>query len=234
MTGGKGVRLQPLTIDIPKPMIPLNGKPILLHIIENAKKYGITDFIFCNGYLHDKIEQYFGNGEKFGVNIVHSNETEPLGTAGAIMLAKQHIDTDEPFLVFQGDVMNHLQIDKFVQFHKEKAGIGTLVVHPSSHPEDSDIVDLDDNAKVLRIFRPKQGEDFVNLCNAGAFIFEPKILDYIKEGEFAIIEKTTFSRVLDKAEDSLYGYNTDDYLKDMGTPERLEQVEGYLKDMENL
>jgi NDP-sugar pyrophosphorylase family protein len=235
MTGGKGLRLKPLTFDIPKPLIPVKGKPILLHIVENAKKYGITDFIFCNGYLHEKIEQYFGNGEKLGVNIIHSNESEPLGTSGALAFAKQHINQDEPFLVFQGDVMNHLQIDKFVEFHESKkanGSIGTLVIHPSSHPQDSDIVEIDENCKVTRIFRPEKGEDFTNLCNAGAFILEPKILDYIDEGTNAILEKVTFNRVLEQENDSLFGYNTDDYLKDMGTPERLEQVEDYLKELE--
>ena len=236
MTGGKGLRLKPLTFDIPKPLIPVNGKPILLHIVENTKKYGITDFIFCNGYLHEKLEQYFGNGEKFGVNIIHSNEPKPLGTSGALAFAKQYINPDEPFLVFQGDVMNHLQIDKFVDFHKQHNGIGTLVIHPSSHPKDSDIVEIDEDCTVTRIFRPekgaKEGVDFTNLCNAGAFILEPKILDYIDEGEFAILEKVTFNRVLELKEDALFGYDTKDNLKDMGTPERLEQVEDYLKELE--
>jgi mannose-1-phosphate guanylyltransferase / phosphomannomutase len=239
MTGGKGLRLKPLTFDIPKPLIPVKGKPILLHIVENAKKYGITDFIFCNGYLHEKLEQYFGNGEKLGVNITHSNEPEPLGTSGALAFAKQYINPDEPFLVFQGDVMNHLNITKFVEFHESKkasGSLGTLVIHPSSHPQDSDIVEIDEDCKVTRIFRPekgaKEGIDFTNLCNAGAFILEPKILDYITEGEFAILEKITFNKVLNSDHNTLFGYNTEDYLKDMGTPERLEQVEDYLKELE--
>ncbi len=228
MTGGKGARLGPMTKDIPKPMIPVGGKPILEHIIETAKKHGIKEIILCNGYLHKAIGDYFGDGSKWGVNITHSNEDKPLGTAGALTNISPELLT-EPFLVFQGDVMNELNIEKFVKFHNQKKGIMSIVVHPSDHPHDSDVIVVDKNWQV-KDFLHKPGKDvkFENIVNAGAFIMDPSILNYIVKDEFSIIEKHIFPKLLESKE-KIYAYMTDDYLKDMGTPDRLEKVEAYLK-----
>lgn len=221
MTGGKGARLESLTKKIPKPMIEIGGKPVLAHIVEHAKKNGIVDMVFCNGYLGDAIEKYFGNGEKFGVHIVHSTENQALGTGGALWHARDLID--EPFLVFQGDVLNGLDIEKFIGFAKNKGGLGSLVVHQSSHPYDSDIVVMDKDLRITRLMRVTRGEQFVNLTNAGAFYFTPTILKYISAHTFSMIESDVIPRAILEGE-KLWGYPTNDPMNDMGTPERLESV----------
>jgi D,D-heptose 1,7-bisphosphate phosphatase len=225
-TGGKGVRLRPLTYDLPKPMIPVAGKPVLHHLIDWGKSYGINEFVFLNGYLFEKIEEYFGDGSKLGVKIHHSNEPKPLGTAGPLKFAQKHVDGT--FVLIQGDVICKVDIKKMIEYHKQKGGLITIFLHESDHPEDSDVIDLAEDGTVRKVIHKPGNRDFGCLTNAGLFVIEPKILDYIKEGEKLTMEKELYPRLMEAGE-KIVGYVSDDYIKDMGTADRLETVEDYLE-----
>ena len=141
MAGGKGTRLAAITKDeIPKPMVPVNGKPLLLWQIEELKKNGITDIIMIIGHLGEKIEEYFQNGEKYGVHVSYIREHEPLGTAGAFYYLKDKIVSDYFLLVF-GDVFFSIDIQRMKKFYIDHQARAALFVHPNSHPADSDLVD---------------------------------------------------------------------------------------------
>lgn len=228
MTGGKGVRLQPLTFDLPKPMIPLDDKPILEHVLLECKKHGFDDIILCNGFLHKKIEEYFGDGKKWGIRIRHSNEQKPLGTAGALKDVEDMLEQN--FLVLLGDVLFHMDFKRFFDAHVASGAVLTTVVHPNDHPWDSDIVEVDSDMNIKK-FHSKPGErwkEVGNLAMAGGFVVKRKFLDYIEKGVKANIEKGIMPKVLEAGE-KVHAYNTDEYVKDMGTLDRLEKVRGYLQ-----
>lgn len=227
LAGGKGTRLQHLTKDIPKPMIPVAGKPLLEHQIQLLASYNITDITILVNYLKDSIIDYFGDGSAFGVKISYYEELEPLGTVGGI---KEIEDTlTEDFIVFYGDVMVNMDLSRLIDFHKQKNSDATLVLHPNDHPYDSDLVDIDDIDRVTA-FYPKpheEGKYYRNLVNAALYIFSPKILPLLEKGVKADFGKDIFPNILNKLE--VFGYNTTEYLKDMGTPDRLEKVEANVK-----
>ena len=145
IAGGKGTRLG--LKDIPKPMVKIGDKPLLEHQIGLAKRFGIDEIFILSGHLSDKIVDYFGDGTKFGVKIHHVVEPYPLGTAGCIKLLEGKLE--ERFLVFYGDVVMDFDINEFIEFDKRYDSIGTIIVHPNDHPYDSDLLELDDNNRVV-------------------------------------------------------------------------------------
>lgn len=223
LAGGKGTRLGHLTKDIPKPMVPLLGKPLVEYQVQLLKRYGFTEIIFIVNHLGEAIEQYFGNGAAFGMSISYYHEPEPLGTVGGIKEIENQLTED--FLVLYGDVMMEMDLHKLVAFHQQKNSEATLVVHPNDHPYDSDLVELDDESRVVKVW-PKphpHGFKYHNMVNAAAYVFSPSILPFLNKGEKADFGKDIFPTIYNKTR--MYGYNTPEYLKDMGTPDRLEQVE---------
>ena len=221
LAGGSGMRMREVFPDVPKVMLPVSGKPLLAHLVELCRVHGISDIILS---LHDRpelIRQYFGDGSSFGVNVHYIEEKIPRGSGGALDEARSSLS--ETFVMLNGDVMNRVDLKKLTDFHCQKGGIGTLVVHPSSHPFDSDMIETDEEGKVVRIFRPKQGDRFINRANAGLFVFEPKILDYVNHTGIQSMEKDVIPASL-RAKEALYAYGTDEYLKDIGTKERYEEV----------
>lgn len=231
MAGGKGTRLAAITKDeIPKPMVPVNGKPLLLWQIEELKKNGITDIIMIIGHLGEKIEEYFQNGEKYGVHVSYIREHEPLGTAGAFYYLKDKIVSDYFLLVF-GDVFFSIDIqrmEKFYIYHQAKAA---LFVHPNSHPADSDLVVLDDNNKISKFDSKHNIRNywFDNCVNAGFYILNKEICDLVKKPCKQDLEKDILIPLVEK-EDAVYGYRSPEYIKDIGTVDRIRQTE---KDVEN-
>lgn len=226
--GGHGVRLQPLTYDIPKPMLKIANKPMLEYAIEWAKRNGIKEIIICSGYLAEHIENYFGDGSKFGVNIKYSVEKEKLGTAGCIRLAKDLIGDDD-FILLHGDILCKVDGIKLMDFHKKNNAICTLVVHPSSHPQDSDLVESDDSGKVIKFWRkPHQENPPTDVGNAGLHVFSSKVIDYIPDGKYSL-EKELVPKILN-ANEPVYCYNTEEFLKDMGTFERIKELDQKIKE----
>ena len=147
LTGGKGLRLGVLTKATPKPLIKIGKKPVIAHQIGLLKRYGIKEVWLLSGYLGKQLEDYLGDGKKWGIKIHHFQENKPLGTAGAVKTLEKEIKKD--FLVFSGDVMMDFDIRRFVRWHKKKKGIASFVVHPNNHPFDSDLVEMDNKGKII-------------------------------------------------------------------------------------
>lgn len=224
IAGGRGTRLGKITTKIPKPMIEIGGEPLLLHQILLLKRYGIKNIFILTAYLAEMIENYFGDGKKLGVNIKFLRSDESLGNADRVKLLDGKISDD--FLVFYGDVMLDMDLKKLIAFHKTKAGIATLVIHPNDHPYDSDLLETDANDKIVALHPKPHPADvyFKNLVNAGAYVFSPRIFHHIKTRPGIELDfgRRIFPELIKK--ENVFGYNTPEYIKDMGTPERLKQV----------
>ena len=229
IAGGKGTRIASVNSEIPKAMIPVCGKPIIEHEIELCKRYGYTDFLFIIGHMGDQISIYFGDGSKWGVQIEYYQETQPLGTAGALGYLKDKLTED--FFVMYGDTIVDFDMETMLKYHQEKEAKATLFLHPNDHPYDSDIVELDSEGRVVKFDNKPHPDGFVskNIVNAALFIFSPEILEQIEVGVKSHIEKNVLPRCLEVGM-KLYGYVSPEYIKDMGTPDRYEAV---CKDVEN-
>lgn len=223
MAGGKGTRLSSVLKDLPKPMVPLAGKPLLEHQIENLKENGITDIILVIGHLGDIIRKHFEDGRRFGVTITYYMEQEPLGTAGALACLKDELVQD--FILLFGDVYIDINFNKLVSFHEKKGGAATLYVHPNSHPYDSDLVVTDKDNRIVgwSYKNVERSEDYRNLVNAGIYVFSPAILAEIPVGVKSDLEKQVIVPNLKKY--PIYAYCCSEYVKDIGTPDRLKNVE---------
>ncbi|MCX6815414.1 MAG: HAD-IIIA family hydrolase [Candidatus Aenigmarchaeota archaeon] len=219
LAGGKGERLLPLTKDLPKPMIPINGKPVLEYHINLLKKYGVNEIVICGSYLVDKIKAYFGDGRKFRVHIDYPGEKEPLGTGGAIKNAAQYLVNAENIIVLNGDVITNMNIGSLLRFHFSHSGIATVVLRKTDHPIDSDIIKINEKNEVTKYIG--RGQDIHKTANVGIMVLRTKILDRIPNG-ISNIEKDVLFKLLNK--EKIYGYLSDAYIKDIGTPERLKKV----------
>lgn len=226
MAGGKGTRLAALNADIPKPMFPVLGRPILEYQIESLKKSGITDITLIIGHLREVVIDHFGDGQHFGVNISYIEENEPLGTAGALYYLK---DEAEPFVLVFGDLILDIDFNRFMDFHKACGGAITLYGHPNAHPYDSDVIEIDQTNRVTGILSKKVERAFYyhNFVNAGVYCVSPDALDTIAEPKKIDLEKTLIARLI--AEGKVYAYKSTEYVKDMGTPDRLEAVSADVK-----
>lgn len=223
LAGGKGTRLGKLTDEIPKPMLSLMGKPLMEYHIDLLKRYDITDIFVTVSHLKDAIINHFGNGDKFGVQMKYYEETEPLGTVGGVKALENELGND--FLVIYGDVLVEMNLSKLIEFHRIKKSSATLVLHPNDHPHDSDLVAVDIEDKITGfIAKPHaDGNFYANLVNAGVYILNRKILNFVEANKKADFGADIFPNLVKQL--PCYGYNTSEYMKDMGTPERLVKVE---------
>ena len=231
MAGGKGTRLAALTKDeIPKPMVVVAGKPLLLWQVERLKENGITDLIMVIGHLGEKIQEYFGDGSKFGVNIQYFVEETPLGTAGSFYYLKDML-TEDTFLMMSGDLFLDVDFERMIRFHKEKGSAATLFVHPNGHPHDSDLLVLDQDERAIRFDSKHNVRDYWydNCVNAGVFVFDKTICNRVPEPVKRNLENDVIKGMI---EDGIpvYGYRSPGYVKDVGTVERIEQA---VLDIEN-
>jgi mannose-1-phosphate guanylyltransferase/phosphomannomutase len=221
IAGGKGTRLG--LADIPKPMVPVVGKPLLEHQILLLKRYGIFEIVFLTGHLSEKIEEYFGDGGKWGVEISYVREDIALGTGGAVLQLKDVIS--DRFLVLYGDVVMDFDIERFIRFDAEKESLGSLIVHPNDHPYDSDLVERDGDIITSFISKPHpDGLLYENLVNAAVYILSPEIFRYIPIGLSSDFGKDIFPGILAQG-GQLRAYLSPEYIKDLGTPDRLVKVE---------
>lgn len=225
IAGGKGTRIASVNSEIPKAMIPVNGKPVLEYQIELAYRYGLKEITLIIGYLGDQIKSYFGNGSKWNVTINYFEEAQPLGTAGAI--AELSDTLTEDFLVFYGDTIMDIDLNRMINFHKNHPHGSTLLVHPNDHPFDSDLVEIDDNHCVRHFHSKPHPENFIykNLVNAALYILTPELVSLITPGEKSDFGKDIFPLAL-KQGINLFGYVSPEYIKDMGTPDRYQLVCG--------
>ena len=222
IAGRKGTRLG--LKDIPKPMCPINGKPLLEMQIDLAKRYGINEIFILSGHLSQVIIDYFGDGSKFGVNIHHIVESKPLGTAGSLKLLEGTLK--ERFLVFYGDVVMDFDIKSFIEFDKQnEKSIGSLIVHPGNHPYDSDLVEVNDKKEIIGFLPKPHPKDLLyrNLNNAAVYILSPKIFNEIPNDVNTDFGKDIFPKIVQDGK-LLRAYDTPEYIKDMGTPDRLQHI----------
>lgn len=223
--GGKGTRLETLTQNkIPKPMLPLSGKPMIQWQIENLRKYDITEITIIIGHLGHKIQEYFQDGSDFGVHITYIEETEPLGSAGALYYLKDRIGA-RPFILIYGDVMFDLAWDRMTAFHEEKNAGATLLVHPNSHPYDSDLVIMNPMHQVTGIESKNNIRDYWydNCVNAGIYILSGTILQALRMPKKMDLEKDILLPLIQQG--CVYGYLTPEYVKDAGTTDRFYDVQ---------
>lgn len=222
LAGGKGTRLG--LSNVPKPMVKIGEKPLLQHQIELAKRYGVRDIFILSGHLSGAIFDYFKDGTDFGVKIVHIVEPYPLGTAGSVKLL-EHIIKEERFLLFYGDIMMDIDISALLEFDKRHKAIATLVVHPNDHPYDSDLVEMGDENSII-CFHSKphnQSEYYSNLVNAAVYILSKEIFAHIPFGIPMDFGKDLFPKLL-KSGQRIVGYKSTEYIKDVGTKDRLKEV----------
>ena len=230
MAGGKGSRLRSITNDeIPKPMVPVDGKPLLEYQVEKLKEYGIKKIVMIVGHLGEKIMDHFKDGKDFGVDIDYIVEKEPLGTAGAFYYLKDKTDAKDFLLIF-GDVFFDIDFDRMEDFHFKNAALTTLLAHPNGHPYDSDLIQTDDNGKVIGFDSKNNVRDYWydNMVNAGMYIINRKLLDLVKEPVKTDFEKDILANQV-KIGANIYAYHTPEYVKDVGTVDRINATVEELK-----
>lgn len=222
LAGGRGARLGDMTLEIPKPMLLLGKKPLLHHQIDLLSKYGVKEIIILVNYLKDPIMNYFGDGSRFHVKIRYFEEITPLGTVGGIKEIEEWLTGD--FLVLYGDVMINMDLARLIAYHQLKYSQCTLVLHPNDHPYDSDLVEINTTGRVVAFHsKPHDPEHtYHNLVNAGAYVLSPKVFPFLEKGIKADFGRDIFPGIFSRL--PMFGYRTTEYLKDMGTPERLEKV----------
>lgn len=214
LVGGMGTRLRPLTYRIPKPLVPVLGKPLMMHVIDKLPKE-VNEIIVPVSYKKDVIEDYLRkNHPKRKVTLV--DEPEALGTGGAVKAVEGLIDG--PFLVINGDSIWSLDLGKFIEFHRKKKAFVTISLWPVEDTTGYGVVDLDQEQRIRRFQeKPKKEEAFSNLINAGVYGLERDVLDYIGKG-FVSMEREVFPKILDRG---MYGYRFDGFWVDCGKRENL-------------
>ena len=243
MAGGRGTRISSVASDIPKPMIKIEGKPVLEHELECLRDQGFTDIILTVSHLGNIIMDYFGDGsgvspatgKPFGVHIEYYFEKEPLGNAGALFKIKDKLDSD--FLLLNADAVFDVDFNRFVAFHKQHGGLVTLFTHPNSHPYDSGLIIADKNGAVDQWLAKEDDrpEYYRNRVNAGLHVINPVILEQSgidadkvgTVGENGKHIKVDLDRQLLKplaGTGKMFCYDSPEYVKDMGTPERYYSV----------
>jgi len=216
MAGGFGTRLRPLTCNIPKPMVPLANKPMLEHIIALLKKHGIKDIVAILYYQPDVIMDYFGDGDKFGVDITYVTASQDLGTAGSVKNAANYL-SNETFLIISGDVLTDFDLGSIIKFHQEKKALVTITTTHVTNPLQYGIIIIDSKTgRIIRFLeKPSWGEVFSDTVNTGIYVLEPEALELIPVEQMYDFSKDLFPRLL---ADSLplYGYIAPGYWRDIG------------------
>ncbi|MBI3755481.1 MAG: NDP-sugar synthase [Deltaproteobacteria bacterium] len=222
MAGGFGTRLRPLTNNLPKPMVPMVNKPMMQHIIELLARCKITDLVTLLYFHPEMIENYFGDGSKFGVNMTYIGASDDLGTAGSVRNAKEYLD--KPFLVISGDLLTDFDLVKAIEFHKKKKAKATMVLTRVLNPLPFGIVITNEDGRIDRFMeKPSWGEVFSDTINTGIYILEPEILELIPQNQEIDFSKDLFPLLLEKKE-ALYGYIAEGYWKDVGSLDEYRQA----------
>jgi mannose-1-phosphate guanylyltransferase len=222
LVGGEGTRLRPLTYNTPKTMVPILNRPFLEHLLKYMKSHHIDDVVLALCYLPDHIKDYFGDGSDYGVKLTYVVEDSPLGTAGAVKNVAQHLD--ETFFVFNGDVFTDMNLTAMLKTHKKKSAKATISLTQVDDPTMYGVVETDSNGRVkCFVEKPKREAVTTNMINAGTYILEPDLLDYIPVNQSYMFERGLFPLLLERG-DPFYSFNSHSYWIDIGTPEKYMQV----------
>ncbi len=234
MAGGKGTRIGSIASDIPKPLVKIEGMPILERELYCLKEQGFTDLIITVSHMADQIMAYFGDGRKFGVTIEYYIENEPLGNAGALFRLRDKLTDD--FLLLNADVLFDIDFNRFVRYHKESGGWVTLFTHPNSHPYDSGLIISDENGAVVNWLTKEDSRPawYANRVNAGLHVINPAVLEASGIASERVGQemdgkpcKVDLDRDLLKplcGTGRMFCYDSPEYVKDMGTPDRYRAV----------
>jgi len=214
MAGGEGSRLRPLTSGVPKPLVPVVGKPVMEHILRLLRKHGITDVVVTLQYLGSAIRDYFGDGSDFGVDITYVVEDAPLGTAGSVKNAQEYLT--EPFIVISGDALTDIDLGAVMQYHREKGASATIVLTSVANPLEFGVVITNPDGTIKRFLeKPSWGEVFSDQVNTGIYVIEPEVLDLLSPGAVVDWSGDVFPKMLTNAM-PLYGYLAPGYWCDIG------------------
>lgn len=226
MAGGRGTRISELFPDIPKPLIPIDGVPVLERELISLRNQGFTDVVITVSYMAEKIIDYFRDGSRLGTHIEYYVEKEPLGNAGALF----KLGLTDDFLLLNADAVFDIDFNRFVAYHKEKGGLVTLFTHPNSHPYDSGLIIANKDGSVEKWLTKEdiRPQWYQNRVNAGLHVISPKVLTGFNPDE---IGKNGLKVDLDRqilkplcGTGKMFCYDSPEYVKDMGTPDRFHQV----------
>ncbi|MCD6520015.1 MAG: mannose-1-phosphate guanyltransferase [Anaerolineae bacterium] len=214
MAGGAGSRLRPLTINRPKPMVPMVNKPVIAHILDLLKRHGITEVVITLQYMAEVIQDYFGDGQSLGMQIRYSVEETPLGTAGSVKQAQDMLG--ETFIVISGDAVTDIDLSAAIAYHQEKQALATLVLYHVPNPLEYGVVIINEEGRVQQFLeKPSWGEVISDTVNTGIYILEPEVLDYFEPEMSFDFSKDLFPILLER-QDPMYGYIASGYWCDVG------------------
>lgn len=222
LAGGKGTRLRDVAGEVPKPLVPVLGRPVLEHQVESLRRGGVRRVVLVVGHLGHRIREHFGDGARFGVRVEYLVETSPLGTAGGF--GELRATLPEVFFALYGDVLLDVDFPRFAAFHAGHDGVASLLVHPNDHPADSDVVEVDEHGVVRGVLPKNQPRRtwYRNLVNAGVFVLDRAAVAHLPPGAPADLEHDVLRPAI--AAGRARGYRSTEYVKDMGTPDRYRRV----------
>jgi len=220
LVGGEGTRLRPLTLTMPKPVVPLVDRPFIGYIIDWLGRHGVDDVVMASGFLAAGVHDVLGEGQDGGPRLRYVEEPEPRGTAGAMKFAERFLD--DRFLALNGDVLTDLDLTKLIELHEKRGARATLALHPVEDPSGYGLVRRADDGEITEfIEKPDPADIDTDEVNAGAYLLEKSVLDLVPEGEEVSIEREVFPKLVG---DGLYGRRLEGYWMDIGTPERYLQA----------
>ena len=215
MAGGEGSRLRPLTSSMPKPLVPVAGRPIMEHILLHLRRHQLRDVVATVQYMGASIRNYFGDGSEQGVALTYSVEDSPLGTAGSVMLARAQLN--ETFVVISGDSLTDIDLGAAARFHRERKALATIVLKPVPNPLEYGVVVVDEGGAVQRfIEKPSWGEVISDLANTGIYILDPAVFEFFRPGEVTDWSGDVFPKLLKEGE-HVFGWIADGYWEDVGS-----------------
>ncbi len=216
MAGGEGSRLRPLTINRPKPMVPIANRPVMGHIIELCKRHGFDEIVATLQYRAEDIQHYFGDGSTIGVQMNYSVEPRPLGTAGSVRFADKYLSGDKPFLIISGDALTDFNLSEIVEFHKRVGAAVTITLYRVPTPLEYGVIIVDADGKIERFLeKPSWGEVISDTVNTGVYVISPEVLEEIEQGTAVDFSKDLFPKLMKRGA-PLYGYVASGYWTDVG------------------
>ncbi len=221
LAGGQGTKMRPFTYEMPKSLLPVKGKPILEHLLNELKENLITDIILCTGYLGDKIKEYFGNGEKFGVNLTYSTETEPRQTGGALLKVQKLIG-QEQFLLIHGDILTTLPIQDLIEFHQKEQSIATIALTTVDEPSEFGQLTLH-GTKLVRFYQAAPKNKIQShLVNCGIYVCEPSIFQFFPAGKKSFLFEDVIEHLIQGK--MVSGFVFEGQWFDVGNPKNYEEA----------
>lgn len=217
LVGGEGTRLRPLTLTVPKQVLPIVEAPMISRVLAYLEGHGVDQAVLSLGYLHRAFQALFPEGRAGRVRLVYAVEPEPLDTAGAVGFAARAAGIEEPFLVVNGDILTDLDVTAMVEFHQRRGAQATIALAKVADPSAFGLVPVDETGRVVAfVEKPAPGAEGPSLVNAGTYVLEPSVLDHIPQDRRVSIERQVFPALAGRG--SLFGFESQEYWTDTGTP----------------